>query len=261
MDNKIKIRLERAKEVAKKAGDFALRKRINNDFDISKKALNDFVTSADKETETLIYNELHSSFPEDGFYGEESGEIKGNGRWIVDPIDGTTNYFRNLPHWAVSIAYEISPLEPVLGVVYSPALNELYYASKDFGSFKNGEEVKVSKTDSLDLSINVCVPPHRHKELYNDYIKEYAAIGKATSDIRSYGSCALELSYIASGCIDSYYELELGYYDFAAGMIICTEAGGRVNILNLNTKSEEDRFNLLASNGLLQNKFEEILLR
>jgi len=261
MDNNIKIRLERAKEVAKKAGDFALKKRINNDFNISKKALNDFVTSADKETETLIYNELHSSFPEDGFYGEESGEIKGNGRWIVDPIDGTINYFRNLPHWAVSIAYEISPLEPVLGVVYSPVLDELFYAAKDIGSYKNGEAIHVSKIDSLDFSINVCVPPHRHKELYDNYMKEYVAIGKATSDMRSYGSCALELSYIASGCIDSYYELELGYYDFAAGMIICTEAGGSVNILNLDTKKKEDRFNLLASNALLQKKFEEILIK
>ena len=77
--------------------------------------------------------------------------------------------------------------------------------------------------------------------------------------MRSYGSCALELSYIASGCIDSYYELELGYYDFAAGMIICTEAGGSVNILNLETKTNDDRFNLLASNGKLQNKLEKIL--
>ena len=149
MDKNIKLRLERAKEVAKKAGDFALNKRLNNDFDISKKALNDFVTSADKETETLIYNELHSSFPNDGFLGEESGQRIGNGRWIVDPIDGTTNYFRNLPHWAVSIAYEISPLEPVIGVVYSPFLNEIFYAAKDFGAYKNGEKIHVTTFDNL----------------------------------------------------------------------------------------------------------------
>jgi myo-inositol-1(or 4)-monophosphatase len=260
MNKTLELRLERAIEVAKKAGDFALSKRTNQDFHISEKATNDFVTSVDKETEELIYNELHGFYKSDGFYGEESEESFGTGRWIVDPIDGTTNYFRGQPSWAVSIAYEIEFNKPLLGVIYSPCLNEMFYALKGYGAYRNGEKIQSSNIDNINYAINVCVPPHRLKEKYDNYMKIYNQIGLASSDIRSLGSCAIELSYIACGFIDGYYELNLGYYDFAAGKIILEEAGGKFSVLNSDKDLKNNRFDILATNGKLHSWFENIIL-
>lgn len=260
MDKELEKRLEKAKKVAKLAGKYALSKRDANDFEITEKGLNDFVTTADKETEALIYNELHKAFPEDGFYGEESSEIIGEGRWVVDPIDGTTNYFRNLPNWVVSIAYERELNKPLIGVIYAPCLNELYYAMKGFGSFKNDCKIKVSNISAIKNSINVCVPPHRYKTLYEDYMKKYNIIGTNSGDLRSFGSCALEMCYIASGYIDAYYELKLGYYDFAAGIIILEEAGGKVTTKINNSEIKDNRLDILATNGNLHQWFEKEIL-
>ncbi len=260
MNKTLELRLERVIEVAKKAGDFALSKRKTQDFYVSEKDTNDFVTTVDKETEQLIYNELHNYYESDGFYGEESDEILGTGRWVVDPIDGTTNFFRNQPTWAVSIAYEIEFNKPLLGVIYAPCLNEMFYALKGYGAYRNGEKIQTSNIDNINYSINVCVPPHRLKEKYSEYMKIYNQIGLASSDIRSFGSCAIELSYIACGFLDGYYELNLGYYDFAAGKIILEEAGGKFSVLKSNGNLNNNRFDILATNGKLHGWFENIIL-
>jgi myo-inositol-1(or 4)-monophosphatase len=260
MDKNLENRLEIAKQVAKIAGDYALSKRDSNDFEVSQKSLNDFVTTADKETEALIFSELNKAFPQDGFYGEESKEVSGKGRWVVDPIDGTTNYFRNLPNWVVSIAYEREYNKPLIGVIYAPCLNEMYYAMKGFGSYKNGKKIHTSNIGDIKFSINVCVPPHRYKELYADYMNKFNIIGTNSSDLRSLGSCALELCYIASGYIDGYYELKLGYYDFAAGIIILEEAGGKYTIPHNNSVNKDDRIDLIATNGKLHSWFEKVIL-
>jgi myo-inositol-1(or 4)-monophosphatase len=254
LEDSLSQRLEFAKEIALKAGQFALNKRQNQDFQISQKGLNDFVTTADKETEQLIFNAIKAKYPKDGFFGEESDSVDGEGRWVVDPIDGTTNFFRNLSNWAVSIAYEKEEGKPLVGVIYAPSLEALFYASKDGGAFKNGKEIKVSNIDDFKYSINVCVPPHRYKDLYSDYMEKFILIGNSSSDLRSYGSCALELSYIASGSIDSYYELCLGYYDFAAGKIILEEAGGS---LIYKTNEATGRLDLLATNSKLNDWYEK----
>lgn len=258
MNNKIELskRLEAAKLIARKAGNFALNKQKNKNFVVSEKQKNDFVTTSDKETENLIYSELKKMFPNDGFLGEESDEVPGSGRWVVDPIDGTTNYFKSLPHWAVSIAYEQEENNPLLGVIYSPVFDDIYYARVGFGAFKNDKKIKVSDVSKIEYSINVCVPPHRYKKYYNQYMDNFNIIGKNCSDIRSYGSCALEICDIASGNIEGYYEMFLGYYDFAAAKIILEEAGGTF----VYYKSEvEKKYNVIASNNALTKWYENNL--
>jgi len=258
MKKDIEKRLEVAKRIALEAGKFALEVRHNNNFTISEKGKNDFVTTADKETEKLIYSKIKEFFPNDGFFGEESSEILGAGRWIVDPIDGTTNYFRKLPNWAVSIAFELEIGNPLIGVIYSPVSGDLYYSAKGFGSYKNDEKIEVSSISDIKYSINVCVPPHRYKEAYLSYMNKYNLIGQNCSDIRSYGSCALELCYIADGSLDGYYELFLGYYDFAAGKIILEEAGGKFFYEKSNIN---EKYNIIASNENLFNWYNENIIK
>lgn len=258
MDNEIKQRLEIAKNIAINAGKFAKQLRDNNNFTISEKQENDFVTTSDKSTEALIYSKIKEVFPDDGFYGEESDEIIGNGRWVVDPIDGTTNYFRNLSNWAVSIAYEKEIGNPLLGVIYSPVFDDIFYAAQGYGSYKNGKKIEVSNLSDIKYSINVCVPPHRYKTAYLEYMKKYNLIGNSCSDIRSYGSCALELCYIAEGALDGYYELFLGYYDFAAGKIILEEAGGNVKYQKAII---DGKYNLVASNKNLAHWFDKNIIK
>lgn len=260
MDKELKKRLEVAKLIAKEAGDFALLKRDKQDFIISQKSLNDFVTTADKETEQLIYSKLKEAFKDDGFFGEEGKEVFGEGRWVVDPIDGTTNYFRNLPTWAVSIAYEKEFNQPLLGVIYAPCLNELFFAAKGYGAYKNNIKIQVSNVNNIEQAINVCVPPHRIKEKYNQYVEKLTKIGVSSSDIRSFGTCALELSYIACGYLDGYYELGLGYYDVAAGKIILEEAGGKFSAIGIDYEKKNKHFDILATNGKLHSWFEKEIL-
>ena len=253
-------RLEVAKKVAIIAGKYALKTRDEGNFSVYAKHTNDFVTDVDKQTEDLIYSLIKTEFPDDGFFGEEDENNKqGIGRWVVDPIDGTTNFFRGLPNWVVSIAFEIDKFSPVIGVIYAPVFDDLYYASKDCGAFLNDKSIKCSSIDDISNSLIVCVPPHRHKESYNSYCDTMEKIGNSISDIRSYGSCAQELCFIASGHIEAYYELFLGYYDFAAGWVILEEAGGKLTNASKKQSFSDSSCNIIASNALLHKNIEELV--
>ncbi|MCK9190530.1 MAG: inositol monophosphatase [Sphaerochaetaceae bacterium] len=255
----VKKRLELAKKVALKAGSYALKMRDSGNFSVTTKHKNDFVTDCDKATEKLIVSEIKDIFPEDGFFGEESADETGTGRWIIDPIDGTTNFFRGLPNWCISIAYEIEKYEPLLGVVYVPCLDELYYSMKGEGAYLNDKSIHCSNINDFSKALTVCVPPHRHKEAYDFYLEKMREIGLASSDIRSFGTCAQELCYIASGHLETYYELFLGYYDFAAGWIILEEAGGKLTSASMDSKFTDSCCNIIASNALLHPNMEEII--
>lgn len=252
-------KLEYAKLIAVEAGKFALKMRDAGNFNVTTKRTNDFVTDCDKTTEKFIFNSIRKEFPDDGFFGEEDDNKEGIGRWVVDPIDGTTNFFKGLPNWCVSIAYEVEKFTPLLGVVYIPCSNDIYYALKGNGAFLNGKRINCSTVDDFSKSIVVCVPPHRYKNNYDDYIAKMTLIGKSVSDIRSLGTCAQELCYIASGYLDGYYELFLGYYDFAAAQVIVEEAGGKLTNASKNEPFEDKCCNIIVSNTLLHNKFEEII--
>lgn len=246
--------LQVAISAANRAGSFVLEAGRQGQHTIHRKQANDFVTETDRLSEDLIISIIREHFPSDAIFGEETGS-SGNlakGRWIIDPIDGTTNFFRSLPNYTISIAWEMEPFKPLVGVVYNPRQNELFWASKGGGAFLNGKPIQVSRLHDPAHALIVCVPPHRRHELAQAYFEKMHRIFLETSDFRSYGSCALELSYIAAGRLDGYYELCLGYYDMAAGMCIVEEAGGSVANADPLIPFTDSRCDLVASNGLIQ---------
>ncbi len=254
-ENLISHHLQVALEAAKKAGSYVLDADRKKQFKVSHKQTNDFVTDVDKKAEAIIIDYLKQHFPLDAIFGEESGhtEPSEHGRWIIDPIDGTTNFFRSMPNYTISIAWELSPFKPLVGVVFNPRQDELFWASEGRGAFLNAKPIRVSTVDDISRSLFVCVPPHRQHELSDGYFETAKKIFQAISDFRSFGSCALELSYIAAGRLDGYYELCLGYYDMAAGMIIVKEAGGSVSSCNVKVPFSDERCDIVASNGLIHN--------
>ena len=254
--NLISQHLEIALKAANLAGAYILEEGSKDHIAVHSKHTNDFVTDTDKGAEEKIIAVIKERFPEDAIFGEDTGKVgdQKTGRWIIDPIDGTTNFFRSLPNYTGSIAWELEPFKPLGGVVYNPRQGELFWASKGEGAFLNGNPIQVSSISQLEQALLVCVPPHRRHDLVDTYFARAKRLFLASSDFRSYGSCALELSYIAAGRVDGYYELCLGYYDMAAGMIILQEAGGKVESADPQRPFEDTRCDLVASNGLIQHQ-------
>lgn len=239
---------------ANRAGSFVLEAGKRGNHAVHRKQANDFVTETDKLAEELIISIIREHFPSDAIFGEETGE-SGNlryGRWVIDPIDGTTNFFRSLPDYTISIAWEMEPFKPLVGVVFNPRQNELFWGSKGGGAFLNGEPIHVSGVKEPSHALMVCVPPHRSHDLAAVYFEKMQRLFLAISDFRSYGSCALALSYLAAGRLDGYYELCLGYYDMAAGICIVEEAGGCFSPADPLLPFTDSRCDLVASNGLIQ---------
>lgn len=219
-------RLHAAEEAARKAGEYLLSRP---EFSVSHKLVNDYVTEADRQSESIIRAELLSCFPSDAFFGEESGESAGTGgRWIVDPIDGTANFICDLPLYTVSIAYEENG-EVVLGCVYCPRLGEMYTAVKGEGAFCNGAPIGVSKKDVLRDAIVGMSFAARYPDDSRRMTALLPALLGSVSDLRRLGSAALDLCFVACGRYDAFIELHLFPYDYAAGVLIVREAGGVVS--------------------------------
>ena len=218
-------RLDAAVAAAKKAGEYLL---SQPSFTVSHKQSNDYVTDCDRGSEQLIREMLLSAFPEDGFLGEENGEQAGRaGRWIVDPIDGTTNFICDLPLYTISIAYEEAG-EIVVGCVYCPRLDEMYTAVKGGGAFLNGKPIHVSSETVLRDAIVAMAFAHRNDEKGARIIRLLPRMRRNFSDMRRLGSAALDLCFTACGRFEAYVELDLNLYDIAAGVLIVQEAGGKV---------------------------------
>lgn len=213
--------MERA---ARQAGDALLLKKGSR---AQLKGYHDFVTEADYETEVLLKQMLLGACPEDVFYGEETGgeAQSGDGRFIVDPIDGTTNFMRGIPQYAVSIAYERAGVLE-LGAVYCPALREMFLARRGHGATLNGEPIAVAKTASAGEAIVGMSFAHRHPEANARMMRLLPELVPQLSDMRRLGSAALDLCYVACGRLDGFMELRLNLYDIAAGMLIVQESGG-----------------------------------
>lgn len=251
MSEVLQAHLAVAVDAARKAGALAVSLAEKGNLLISEKHVNDFVTNADKACEDLIIRAIKETFPDEEIFGEESGTHHGTlaGRWVIDPIDGTTNYMHGIPDWTISIAWEIEPFDPLIGVVYVVRQDELFTAVRGEGAHLNGKPISVSRTVDPSKSVIVCVPPHRYHEAADAYFHAEQRIFSACSDIRSFGSCALELAYIAAGRLDGYFERFLCYYDLAAGWAILREAGGVLQFLG---EREALRCDLVASNGKIQ---------
>ncbi len=198
---------------------------------VSAKGAGDFVSRADIRAEKVIRDELMRARPNYGWVGEESEPVDGadpTRRWIVDPLDGTTNYLHGLPHWAISIALEHKG-EIVAGVIYDPAKDELFQAEKGAGAFMNERRLRVSGRRHMNEAIFATGIPFGAKKTLPATFNDLAKLMPATAGLRRWGAAALDLAYVASGRLDGYWERELNAWDIAAGMLIVRESGGLVS--------------------------------
>jgi myo-inositol-1(or 4)-monophosphatase len=197
---------------------------------ISEKRKNDFVTRADKESEEAIVARIQERFPDDGFLGEEGGR-RGTGdesrTWIIDPLDGTTNFIAGFPFWCVSVAAREKG-EIVAGVVWDPLREELYAAERGSGAFRNGERLRVTGQPGLDGAFLSTGFPFRSKDRLDLYLALFRELFQHARAIRRAGSAALDLANVAAGVFDGFFEFRLSIWDIAAGSLLIEEAGGRV---------------------------------
>ncbi|MFD1794822.1 inositol monophosphatase [Paracoccus aurantiacus] len=216
-------------KAARKAGRSLVKdfREVEN-LQVSVKGAGDFVSRADRESERIIKEELRGARPTYGWLGEETGEEKGEDptrRWIVDPLDGTTNFLHGLPHWAVSIALEHKG-EIVAGVIFDAAKDELYHAEKGNGAWMNGQRLRVSGRRQLIESIFATGIPFAGRGTLPASLQDLARLSPQTAGIRRFGSAALDLAYVAAGRYDGYWERGVNAWDVAAGIVLIKEAGG-----------------------------------
>jgi myo-inositol-1(or 4)-monophosphatase len=195
---------------------------------VSAKGPGDFVSKADREAERIIKAELRTGRPTYGWLGEESGAEPGEDptrRWIVDPLDGTTNFLHGLPHWAISIALEHKG-EVVAGVVYDAAKDEMFTAEKGRGAWLNGMRLRVSGRRLMEEAVFATGVPFGAKKTLPLLLQDLARLMPLCAGLRRWGSAALDLAYVAAGRCDGYWEREISPWDMAAGLILVREAGG-----------------------------------
>lgn len=243
----IHARAMAAHKIAREAGEML---RHHGKIKVHVKAANDFVTEMDLRSETMIREALLNQFPEDEFFGEESGGARiSNGRWIVDPIDGTQSFMRGHHGYCISIAYEHEG-ELVLGCVYVPDTDEMFLAVRGEGATLNGEPIHVSDIADPGLAIAHLGYGHRISADRTRTLRLLPGLFDQISDIRRYGSAAYALCCVACGRSDVFFELGLKIYDIAAGIVILNEAGGCASGW---TDGEDCRLtgNILGTNSLL----------
>jgi myo-inositol-1(or 4)-monophosphatase len=209
------------------------------------------VTEMDQRAEALILGRLRGAFPDDAILAEEHGAAGGRSgrRWIVDPLDGTTNYAHGLPLFGVSIALE-EARRLALGVVYDPMRDELFVGERGGGATLNDAPIRVSATRSIDASLLVTGFPYNIRETADTNLPEYAAMSLRARAVRRLGSAVIDLAYVACGRFDGYWELRLGAWDVAAGAVLVDEAGARITGFE-GGALEVDAPTLLATNGLI----------
>jgi len=197
---------------------------------VSLKGPGDYVSQADRKAEEVIRTELMRARPTYGFLGEEGGETSGSDgshRWIVDPLDGTTNFLHGIPHFAVSIALERNE-ELVAGVIYNPATDELYTAERGGGAFFNDRRLRVAARKAMSDAVIGSGVPHLGRGHHGKYLVELRHVMGECAGIRRMGAAALDLAYVAAGRLDGFWEKPLAPWDMAAGIVLIREAGGLV---------------------------------
>ena len=211
---------------------------------VSSKGPRDFVTNADKKVDKIIIQELIKAKKNFSVLSEESGKIDNSDKdnvWIIDPIDGTTNFLHGVPHFSISIALK-SQNEIVSGLVFDPIKNEMFYAEKNCGAYYNNHRIRVSKKNNL----NECLFATNNK-----------GVSKTDINTRVTGSAALDLAYVGAGRFDGYFQNDLNLWDIAAGILIVKEAGGKVSEINF---SKIENINIRASSNYIHEKMLEKLV-
>ena len=245
--------------------------RLRRDFgeveqlQVSKKGPGDFVSMADKRAEQSIVEELRNARPDWGLLLEEGGEIEGDPtkpRWIVDPLDGTTNFLHGIPHFAISIAVEErrpgGKSEISHGMVYQPLTDESYWAEKGRGAWLNERRLRVSGRRYLDKALIGTGIPHLGRGETESWGKIYSAVAPEVCGIRRFGSASLDLAWVAAGRMDGFWEDDLDIWDTAAGVILVKEAGGFLSDYRGQDRSFERR-EYLAANGELHSKLHKLV--
>ena len=236
---------------ARKAGDIIARAHQRLDLvKVSKKGDKDFVTNVDKASEQEIIHILSTAYPNHSILAEESGNTKGNDyQWIIDPLDGTTNFMRGFPHVAISIA--LSYRERIEhGVIYDPLRGDLFTASRGEGAQKNNYKIRVSQHRQLKECLLGTGFPPRDPQLHDIYFDTLKNLSKETIGIRRAGAAALDLAYVASGQLDGFWEFSLKKWDIAAGILLIKEAGGLVSEIDGGEKYLESG-DIVAANPLI----------
>ncbi len=241
-------------KAARKAGRALVKdfREVEN-LQVSMKGAGDFVSRADTTAEGILREELMGARPTYGWLAEESGETEGEDptrRWIVDPLDGTTNFLHGLPHWAVSIALEHKG-QIVSGVVYDPAKDEMFYAEKGSGAWLNdSKRLRVSGRSRMIEAVFATGVPFAAKRTLPATLKDLARLMPECAGVRRFGSAALDLAYVAAGRYDGYWERELNLWDIAAGVLIVREAGGLLEGVR-DGQNPMESGSLLCANGQL----------
>ncbi|MFN3970937.1 MAG: inositol monophosphatase family protein [Gemmobacter sp.] len=249
-------------KTARKAGRALVKdfREVEN-LQVSAKGPGDFVTKADREAERIIKEELMTGRPSYGWLGEETGETAGEDptrRWIVDPLDGTTNFLHGLPHWAISIALEHKG-EVVAGVVYDPAKDEMFIAEKGQGAWLNdSRRLRVSGRRVMMEAIFATGVPFGGRSTLPATLQDLARLMPVCAGVRRWGAAALDMAYVAAGRFDGYWERGINAWDMAAGMIIVREAGGFASGIR-DGQDPLESGSVICGNGALFDEFRGII--
>lgn len=244
------VEIDVVKEIALGAGRILIEK-LHTGVCVQAKGTIDLVTDADKASEAYVVGELRRRFPQHAILAEEGGQTAGadDYLWVIDPLDGTTNFAHGFRHFCVSIAL-VKGGDAVLGVVYDPLHKECYAAEKGSGAFLNGQRIQVSKTETVLRSLLASGFPYDVATSEVNNLEPFCRVMKASQAVRSLGAAALDLCQVAAGRLDAFWELVLEPWDLAAGGLIVQEAGGKVTDCT-GGKFNPLGTNICASNGLI----------
>ena len=252
--------LDFAVELARAAGDI-LRHYMTREKQVEFKGRANLVTVADKEAEALIINRIRERYPNHSILAEESGALGSSdgreGKWIIDPLDGTTNFAHQYPFFAVSIGFEQAD-EVLCGAVYDPWRGEMFSGGRGLGSFLNGERLRVSDVETLRSALIMTGFPYGFREKIRTVMSQFEAFLVESQAVRRGGSAALDMCYTALGRVDGFWEMDLLPWDTAAGRVIVEEAGGRVTDFSGREFSIYNR-QLLVSNGRIHEEMVAVL--
>ncbi|UWR23485.1 inositol monophosphatase family protein [Sulfitobacter sp. S190] len=248
-------------KAARKAGRALVKdfREVEN-LQVSMKGAGDFVSRADLNAEKILKEELRGARPTYGWLAEEGGGEDGEDptrRWIVDPLDGTTNFLHGLPHWAISIALEHKG-QVVAGVIFDAAKDEMFFAEKGAGSWMNDSRLRVSGRHRMIEAIFASGVPFGGRSDLPVTLQEFARLAPACAGIRRWGSAALDMAYVAAGRYDGYWERRLNAWDLAAGVIIVKEAGGLIEPLNPAGDILADG-EVICANEAIFNSFQKVI--
>tara|TARA_Y100000590_G_scaffold93978_1_gene106515 strand:+ start:699 stop:1487 length:789 start_codon:yes stop_codon:yes gene_type:complete len=227
---------------------------------VSVKGPGDFVTLSDKKVEKILIEELQKARPNYSILSEEVGEIKNDEefKWVIDPIDGTSNFLHGIPHFGISLGLE-NKNEIICGIIFDPIKDEIFTAEKGNGSYLNNKRMRVSSRSKLEECLVVTGGPRRNAKDKELALKEYEKFSsKVNIPIRKMGSASLDMAYVAAGRFDGFWQRNLNYWDIAAGIILVKEAGGYITDFEGSNKYVENE-NILVTNSKINEEMIEIL--